>query len=444
MIRLISAILFVFLLFIGLFSGASGSWLNSSSGLPTSGTFFGVTFDDVNNDGDLDVIAASDGNGVRVFLGDGAGNWSAVTFHPAENGGYGDVAVGDYDGDGNLDIFAGSPGNGHSSPKGLHVFKGDGTGGFTEITASSNLPTSGYWRGVAVGDVNSDGHLDLAATSGYGSSNGIHVYTGDGAGAFADESSGLPGNQDRDSNVELVDFDGDGDLDLAAGGAAGVSVFLGNGGSGGSMSWIESSSGLPDGRYTGVCAADVDGDGSPDLVLSSYEAGSGDGVRVYKNENNAVSWTSISSGLPDDGDYIDVSCGDFNVDGDMDILAAGSYSDTYGINVYYGNGAGSWNENSENLPSGNQHIGTDVADMNGDGRPDILLGMNRNDGIQVWSFIQGSAPPPPPDGNGDPNGPDDSDDSTEDGNPWLLIIIVLVVMVIIVFVILGKRSAKPQ
>ncbi len=444
MFRRISAILFAMMLLIGLFSGASGSWINKSSGLPTSGTYFGVTFGDVNNDSHLDVIAASDGNGVRVFLGDGAGNWSAGASHPAEDGGYGGVAVGDYDGDGNLDIFAGSPVNGHSSPKGLHVFKGDGSGGFTEVTSTSNLPMDGYWRGVGVGDVNSDGHLDLAATSGYGSSNGIHVYTGDGTGTFTDDSSGLPGNQDRDSAVELEDFDNDGDLDLAVGGAAGVSVYLGNGGSGGSMSWTESSSGLPDGRFTGVCAADVDNDGSLDLALSSYEAGSGDGVRVYRSVNNGASWTSISSGLPTDGDYIDVSCGDFNLDGDMDILAAGSYSDTYGIHVYFGNGAGSWNENSENLPKGDQYIGTDVADMDGDGRPDILLGMNRNDGIEVWSFSPGSAPPP--NGNGDTNGPgpDDSDDSTEEQNPWLVIIILVIIAVIIVFVLLGKRSAKPQ
>lgn len=440
MTRRISVILFALLLMIGLFSGASGSWRKDSSGLPTSGTYFGVAFGDINNDGELDVVAASDGNGVRVFLGDGMGNWTAVANHPAEDGGYGDVAVGDYDGDGNLDIFAGSPGNGDSSPKGLHIFKGDGSGGFTEVTAFTGLPTNGYWRGVAVGDVNSDGHLDLAATSGYGSSYGIHMYTGDGAGTFTDDSAGLPGNQDRDSDVELVDFDGDGELDLAAGGAAGVSVFLGNGGAGGSMSWTESSSTLPDGRYAGVCAADVDNDGDLDLVLSAYNAGSGEGVRVYRNDNNAASWTSMSSGLPTEGDYIDVLCGDFNLDGNLDILAAGSYSDTYGIHIYYGNGAGSWSENSENLPSGDQYIGTDISDMNGDGRPDIVLGLNRGDGIQVWSNIPGSAPPSPP---GD-NDPEDTDGSSENVNPWLLIIIVLIVVVIIVVALVGKRSARSQ
>jgi hypothetical protein len=438
--RHISVILFALLLLTGLLSGATASWQTSSSGLPSSGTYFGVEFGDVNNDGDMDVVAASDGNGIRVFFGDGSGNWSAVSTHPDDDGGYGDVALGDYDGDGNVDIFAGSPGNSASSPKGLHVFKGDGLRGFTEVTESSGLPTDGYWRGVAVGDVDSDGHLDLAATSGYGSSHGLHVYMGDGTGTFTDESTGLPGNQERDSNVELVDFDNDGDLDLAAGGAAGVSVFLGNGGGGGSMSWTESSSGLPGSRYSGICAVDVDGDGSMDLVLSAYNAGSGDGVRAYRNVNSADSWTSISSGLPDDGDYIDVSCGDFDLDGDVDILAAGSYSDTYGIHVYYGNGGGSWSENSENLPSGDQYIGTDVADMNGDGRPDIVLGMNRGDGIQVWSNIPGSAPPPPPDGND----PEDTDGSSENDGSWLFIIMVLIFVVIIVVALLVKKSAKPR
>ena len=198
------------------------SWAEVSSGLPTSGTYFGVTFGDVDNDGHLDIVAASDGNGLRVFLGDGTGSWTAVTSHPAESGGFGDVTVGDYDDDGNLDIFAGSPGNSASSPTGLHVYKGDGGGGFTEVTSSSGLPTSGKWRGVAVADVNNDGNLDLAATNGYGTSEGLHVYTGDGAGTFTDDSSGLPTSESRESSVVLVDFNKDGNLDVAAGGSAGV------------------------------------------------------------------------------------------------------------------------------------------------------------------------------------------------------------------------------
>ncbi|NIP33427.1 MAG: hypothetical protein GWN18_00705, partial [Thermoplasmata archaeon] len=163
---------------------AAGDWVQASTGLPTSGTYFGVSFGDVDNDGKLDIVGASDGDGVRVFLGDGAGSWSAVSTHPASNGGYGDLVLGDYDGDDNLDIVAGSPGNGAGSPNGIHIWKGDGKGGFSEMTSGSGLPTNGYWRGVDVGDVNGDGHLDIAATNGYGSSEGIHVYLGDGNGKF--------------------------------------------------------------------------------------------------------------------------------------------------------------------------------------------------------------------------------------------------------------------
>ncbi len=76
---------------------AAGDWVQASTGLPTSGTYFGVSFGDVNNDGKLDIVGASDGEGVRVFLGDGAGSWSSVSTHPASNGGYGDLALGDYD-----------------------------------------------------------------------------------------------------------------------------------------------------------------------------------------------------------------------------------------------------------------------------------------------------------------------------------------------------------
>ncbi|UCE73576.1 MAG: VCBS repeat-containing protein [Methanomassiliicoccales archaeon] len=373
--------------------GNESSWRDASGDLPKSGTYFGVTFQDINNDGHLDVIAASDGNGLRVFLGDGAGNWAPVASHPATSGGFGGVACGDYDADGNLDIFAGSPGNSASTPTGLHVFKGDGSGGFTEVTSSTSLPTSDYWRGVAVGDVNNDGNLDLAATSGYQSTEGINVFTGDGTGVFTDNSAGIPHDQDRDSGVVLVDFDGDGDLDLAAGGSAGVSVFLGNVGTGGTMSWIESSTGLPSQRFTGINATDIDNDGQMDLVISSYGAGSGKGIRAFRNVNHATSWTSVSGNLPTSGDYLDISADDFDGDGNTDIATGGGYGTT-GIHVYHGDGAGSWTENSGDFPADNEYVGNHVGDMNGDGKLDLLFGRYKGGGLEVWQNSPGQVAPP--------------------------------------------------
>ncbi len=369
------------------------SWGDSSNGLPTTGTYFGVTFGDMDNDGYQDIIAASDGDGVRVYLGDGTGSWTAVASHPTTSGGFGDVVVGDYDSDENLDIFVGGSGNSDSSTPGIYVFKGDGDGGFTDVSASSNLPTQGKWRGVAVDDVNGDGNIDLAATSGYGSSYGIHVYTGDGTGTFTDNSVGLPGNENTDSSVIFSDFNNDGDLDVATGGYPGVSVYLGNGGSGGAMSWSESSSGLPSERFTGVKAADVDNDGSMDLVISSYDAGSGVGLRAYRNVNNAASWSSASTGLPTEGEYIELSAADFDEDGNIDLITGGvlSYG---GIRVYYGDGTGTWTEDSGGLPTSGDRIGTEVKDVTGDGKPDAVVGRFNGGGLEFWKNLGSELTPP--------------------------------------------------
>lgn len=362
-------------------------WASSSTGLPVNANFYGVAFGDFNNDGNADVVGAAESTGVKVYLGDGKGNWTAVGTHPATSGGFNDVRAGDINNDGNQDIVAGSTG--------IKLYRGNGAGGFTDISSGSGLPTSDNWRGIALGDVNKDGYLDIAATCGYGSSLGTHVYTGNGTGKFKDNSTGLPGNQDRDSSVVLADFNGDGNLDLAAGGAAGVSCYLSNGGAGGTMSWSSSSTGLPSNRFSGVSAGDFNNDGSLDIILSAYNAGSGIGIRAYRNVNNASSWASSSTGLNASGDYIDNTPADFDGDGNLDILTASSYASTYGIHVFYGNGAGSWTWNSTGLPLGEQWVGSDVGDINKDGALDFVLGSYNNRGLRVYKNLRFVAPPPP-------------------------------------------------
>jgi hypothetical protein len=362
-------------------------WHTASTGLPANNNYYGVAFGDFNNDGCLDVVGAAESTGLKVYLGDGKGNWTAVASQPAANGGFNDVRVGDLDNDGNMDIVAGTTG--------IKFYMGNGNGGFTDKTAGSGLPTSNNWRGIALGDVNNDGNLDVAATSGWGSTGGIQVWTGDGAAKFKNNSSGLPGNQDRDSAITLADYNSDGNLDLAAGGSPGVAVYLGNGGAGGAMSWTASSTGLPSGRFSGVNSTDFNSDGVPDLVLGAYNGGSGVGLRAYRNVNKGASWTSASTGLNNSGDYIDVSTGDLDGDGNIDMVTAGSYGSSRGIQVFYGDGNGSWQWNSTGLPLGDQWIGNDVGDFNNDGNPDFLMGSYNGLGLRVYQNMRFTPPPPP-------------------------------------------------
>lgn len=359
------------------------SWAKASNGLPTSGTYYGVAFGDINNDGNADVVGATDSNGVHVYKGDGKGNWTPVTNQPVTTGAFNDLRVWDVNSDGKGDIVVGSDGSG------LRLYLGDGTGNFTDATGSSNLPTAGTWRGVDLGDVNKDGLLDITATS---SSVGIRVFTNDGNAKFTDNSTGFPGGESREAGVSLMDFNKDGRLDVVSGGSPGVSVFMSSI-NGGKLLWTDSSTGLPgSGEFTGIDAADVNKDTLPDVLITSYGAGSGTGMYAYKNVNNGASWVTISSGLPTSGDFCDVSTGDFDSDGNMDLFSAGIRSAS-GIHVYKGDGTGNWAEESSGLPTSGSYIGTGAGDFNSDGKLDIVVG-NEGGGLEVYKNTQSGSPAP--------------------------------------------------
>ena len=99
----------------------------------------------------------------------------------------GGVAVFDYNGDGRPDIFFTNGADIASlkkdSPKySNRLFRNDGSGVFTDVTAAAGLRGAGYDMGVAVGDYDNDGHPDLFVA-------GLHrntLYHNNGDGTFTD------------------------------------------------------------------------------------------------------------------------------------------------------------------------------------------------------------------------------------------------------------------
>ncbi len=132
----------------------------------------------------------------------------------------GGVGLLDYDGDGLLDVYAVQGGKLPDEPEPTAVAQGDrlfrnrGDGTFADVTAASGLSAmrGGYGHGVAVGDVDNDGHPDVLVTRW----RSYALYRNRGDGTFADvtESWGLGGGRDWPTSSAFADLDGDGDLDL--------------------------------------------------------------------------------------------------------------------------------------------------------------------------------------------------------------------------------------
>ena len=138
-----------------------------------------VAAGDVNGDGKLDLVAASqfNNNNVGVLLGNGAGSFGATKFYTAAGYPF-SVALGELNGDGKADLVTANSGDSTVS-----VLLGTGIGTFGPPVSSA----TGVWPvGVAVGDFNGDGRMD-AATANHLSSN-VSVLLGDGIWPAVDPS----------------------------------------------------------------------------------------------------------------------------------------------------------------------------------------------------------------------------------------------------------------
>jgi tetratricopeptide (TPR) repeat protein len=132
----------------------------------------------------------------------------------------GGVALLDFDGDGWLDVYCvqGGPfppaAGASAGPGGDRLFRNRGDGTFEDATLSTGLADlpRGYGYGVAVGDVDSDGHPDLFVTRW----RSYALYHNQGGRTFEDVTDrfGLGGDRDWPTSAAFADFDHDGDLDL--------------------------------------------------------------------------------------------------------------------------------------------------------------------------------------------------------------------------------------
>jgi hypothetical protein len=287
-----------------------------------------VAWGDYDNDGDLDILLTGHtGTGYvsKVYRNDGGGVFSDAG---AALTGVSDSAVawGDYDNDGDLDILL--TGGADGSPLSI-VYRNDTPSGFTDIGAG----LTGVMKGsVAWGDYDNDGDLDILLTGAHHSK----VYRNDGGGTFTNIGAGLTGV--KDSSVAWGDYDNDGDLDILLTGQwlpdidyVRVSKVYRNDTPSG---FTDIGAALTGAAYGSVAWGDYDNDGDLDILLTG-DAGATDVSKVYRNDGPSA-FTDIGAGLTG-VTYSSVAWGDYDNDGDLDILLTGYGGSSLVSRVYRNN-----------------------------------------------------------------------------------------------------------
>ena len=248
--------------------------------------------------------------------------------------------------------------------------------------------------GVALGDINNDGLVDIYFTSSQGK-NKLYLNKGDNKYEDISAKAGVEGQSDWKTSAIMADVNGDGYLDIYVCAVVGINGFEGHNElfiNNKNNTFTESAAeyGLDLDNYsTSAAFFDYDGDGDLDMYLlnealhteasfgnadirkkRSYESGD----KLFRNDNGKFVDVSEHAGIfgGANGYGLGIAISDFNLDGYPDIYICNDFhEDDY---YYLNNGDGTFTESLKNHfgHTSRFSMGVDVADVNHDGFPDIM------------------------------------------------------------------------
>ncbi|MCK9408730.1 MAG: FG-GAP-like repeat-containing protein [Bacteriovoracaceae bacterium] len=206
-------------------NNGDGTFTKIKNGAPVTDAIASRSVDwcDFDTDGDLDLFVANEGGADEsLYWNLGNGTFSAETTSPIvhDAGDSFGSSVADIDNDGDFDILIVNHGNQNES-----LFLNNGNATFTKMIADPVVTSGGYSVGSAFGDLDNDGDLDLVVTNAFsGTSKAVNfLFMNKGNGTFTKMDTGIVStDQGWSYGVAFGDYDRDGDLDIATGNCFGA------------------------------------------------------------------------------------------------------------------------------------------------------------------------------------------------------------------------------
>ncbi len=302
-----------------------------------------------------------------------------------------------------LNTITGLSGYAYENPPFIPTFA---SGGCTFNSSSLQPPISFSSGGIqdwvmAVGDIDGDGKPDLVVTNWANNSISIFLNTSNTGyinnSSFAAHQDFTTGGLNSPYGVTIGDLDGDGKLDIIVANAGNntLSVFKNNSTAGSISLSAQATISVP--SQPGLIAiGDLDIDGKPDIVVGN----NGNAVCLYKNNStigtivlNSVGSIITGTGTPYPNSVV---IADIDGDGRPDIVA-GNYTNNNLSIIRHISSTGSLSaglfESPFNFSTGNGPLDVKIADIDGDGKPDIVVNNNGDKTISVFrnTSVSGAA-----------------------------------------------------
>jgi hypothetical protein len=268
------------------------------------------------------------------------------------NDGVGGLATGDFNNDGKVDIVVGEANNNLWQ---IQALLGNGNATFqSPVTTSVSIPPNE----LVTGDFNNDGKLDVLVMDSNGDA---QVCFGDGLGGFSPASVFYITQNSEWAAVG--DFNGDGKLDIVSAGEDGgtpfADVYLGNG----DGTFTQSAQFLLNYIEGWPAVGDFNGDGKLDFAVPD-QAHNGTTVDVFLGNGDGTFQPFVAYNTPNGGYGLAVA--DVNGDGKLDIV-------TSGVSVLLGNGDGTFTSAGDTVVDGDGYNIPVLADLNSDGKLDVVV-----------------------------------------------------------------------